>query len=324
MVVPVSRPVDSDGYWKVAIVDTTGKREWRDYIPVQAVGAESAPNANRHNASGYVEVNALADVSALDEWRDYTPVGLVTGRSDAWNIGHVLGGGYIPVFAKAGSLGGLASYTFSSSDAVSGVFETDASSDGFAAALAYDATYNGLAYSAFSQTQSDNKVATDTDKSFDATNGFDCQLTVYYNTLGSGSAFFGAGAAKAGDLDTPVIAATVLADFNFNRIRTQHYDGVTSSNPTAWDNGSNIEAVTPADDAEQTIGFAYDPNGNGGGGTIAYYYNGSLLATYNLTTTEKAFFTATMHPCICAQVASGHDKYIIRSLEFDELGAIYS
>jgi len=87
-------PRDSSGRWVVFSINTSGKRAWFDYIPIQAV-TEVAASEDRFEDDGYVEVDTLASNSGLTEWEDYVPVAFVTSRTARWRTD--INQGFIPV-----------------------------------------------------------------------------------------------------------------------------------------------------------------------------------------------------------------------------------
>jgi len=321
-----SRPSDENGYWKVAVITPeAGDREWVDYIPVQVAAAEVPASANRVEADGYLEVNALADTSGQDAWRDYTPIAIVTGRADAWSYGHTYQSGYIPVLAKVGSLGGLASLTFNSSASIADQLEdgTDSASP-YIAGLVYDATANGI-HSGDYTYPGDGKVPQAIDQqTFDATSGFDMEITVHYIDANGNGDIVGLRDASTAVDNTPAGPALVI-DRQFSRIQPKRWDD-GGGNPAAYSNGSNTINFTAAEETlgeDHTLGVVYDPNG-GSFGTIAWYFDGVLQATYNLTSAEANDFTESMAVAIGHTLSSGEASTAIKAIEVDELGSIYT
>lgn len=91
--IPRTYKLNASGHWIVYNVNPSGKTEWVDYIPVQAV-TDVPASTNRYEEDGHIQADTLASVSGLTEWADYTPVYVVTGRADRWRTS---ADGFIPI-----------------------------------------------------------------------------------------------------------------------------------------------------------------------------------------------------------------------------------
>ncbi len=77
------------------LADTTGLKEWIDYIPVQEV---LSYNGDTYNNDGAIEVEALASTTGLQAGKDYINVYEDGSKTVAWSSNN---NGYIPIYNAA-------------------------------------------------------------------------------------------------------------------------------------------------------------------------------------------------------------------------------
>lgn len=224
-----------------------------------------------------------------------------------------------------GGGGGVASWpslTFDSADGVSAL-DTETATDGFLAGLRYVAGPNGVDAANFTQAAATPKIALDTDQFLDATEGFDLTAVVRYT--GTNGSIFGPCVINDASLTTgPAEGPMLGVDRRFSRFRPQHYDGVTTSNPVAWDNGGNTISIGSSLltlDTDYIVGIKYDPT-YGSYGSVHYYYGDltTLRGFITLTATEAAFFTSKMYIGVCHVAANGNDDHVVKSITTGAMG----
>lgn len=81
------------GVGYIAVVSTTGKTPWRDYIPVADVSNQGKPG--RNDDTGHVPVIEYLSIGSKVAWRDYIPVARVaTSGKRKWATDDAA---YIPI-----------------------------------------------------------------------------------------------------------------------------------------------------------------------------------------------------------------------------------
>lgn len=93
-----SKYISANGKTKMVVnvlADTTGLKEWIDFIPVQEVLTYGGDN---YNNNGAIEVDVLADTTGLQAGKDYINVYEDGTKTVAWSSNN---NGYIPIYNAA-------------------------------------------------------------------------------------------------------------------------------------------------------------------------------------------------------------------------------